>query len=129
MLSTRSVANTRGIFFFPFPADVDTHNYESAVKNGWTFLGCFAGMLIVWFADEKRFHFETSAIWWAQILKAVLGLAVVLGVKEGMRPVLEAVLPVMPARAVRYCLIVVVAGIIWPLTFQWFSKLGKKEKN
>lgn len=117
------------VHFYPFPADVDAHNYESAVKNGWTFLGCFAGMLIVWFADEKWLHFETKAIWWAQILKAVLGLAVVLGVKEGMRPVLEAFLPVMPARGVRYCLIVVVAGIVWPLTFRWFSRLGKKEMN
>ena len=77
--------------------------------------------------DEDKLHFETKAIWWAQILKAVLGLAVVLAVKEGMRPVLEAFLPVMPARAVRYCLIVLVAGILWPMTFKWFSKLGRKE--
>ena len=117
------------VHFYPFPADVDAHNYESAVKNGWTFLGCFAGLLMVWIVDEKWLHFETKAIWWAQILKAVLGLAVVLGVKEGMRPVLEAFLPVMPARGVRYCLIVVVAGIVWPLTFRWFSRLGKKEMN
>ena len=34
-------------------------------------------------------------------------------------PVLnELMLPEMPARAVRYCLIVVVAGIVWPLTFR-----------
>ena len=114
---------------YPFPADVDAHNYESAVKNGWTFLGCFVGILIVWFADEKWLHFDPKAIWWAQILKAVLGLAVVLAVKEGMRPVLEAWMPAMPARAVRYCLIVVVAGTVWPLTFKRFSKLGKKESN
>lgn len=124
-----SIAYLLYVYLYPFPSDVDAHNYESAVKNGWTFLGCFAGMLIVWFADEKWLHFETKAIWWAQILKAVLGLAVVLGVKEGMRPVLEAFLPVMPARGVRYCLIVVVAGIVWPLTFRWFSRLGKKEMN
>ena len=124
-----SVAYLLYVYYYPFPADMDAHNYESAVKNGWTFLGCFAGMLIVWFADEKYLRFDTKAIWWAQIIKAVLGLAVVLAVKEGMRPVLEAFLPQMPARAVRYCLIVVVAGIVWPLTFRWFSKLGKKEMN
>ena len=111
---------------YPFPADVDAHNYGSAVKNGYTFLGCFAGVLIVWFADEKKLHFSTDAVWWAQILKAVLGLALVLAVKEGTRPLLEAILPVYPARAVRYCLIVTTAGILWPLSFKWFSKLGRK---
>ena len=30
-------------------------------------------------------------------------------------------------RAARYFLIVVVAGVLWPLTFRWFSKLGSKE--
>lgn len=124
-----SVAYLLYVYHYPFTADMDVHNYESAVKNGWTFLGCFAGMLIVWFADEKYLRFDTEAIWWVQIIKAVLGLAVVLAVKEGMRPVLEAFLPQMPARAVRYCLIVVVAGTVWPLTFRWFSKLGKKEMN
>ena len=121
-----SVAYLLYVQLYPFPADVDAHNYASAVKNGYTFLGCFAGVLAVWFADEKKFHFETKAIWWAQILKAIGGLGLVLAVKAGMKPVLELLMPEMPARAVRYCLIVVVAGIVWPLTFRWFSKLGKK---
>lgn len=110
---------------YPFPADIDAHNYESAVKNAYTFIGCFVGVIIVFMVDEDKLKFDTRAIWWAQILKAVGGLSVVLAVKEGMRPVLEAFLPVMPARAVRYCLIVVVAGLVWPLTFRWFAKLGK----
>jgi len=33
----------------------------------------------------------------------------------------------LPGRAVRYFLIVLVAGIIWPLTFRFFGKLGSKE--
>lgn len=111
---------------YPFPENMIAENYESAVKNAYTFLGCFVGILIVYFVDEKKLDFRTDAVWWAQILKAVLGLAVVLVVKEGTRSLLEAVLPVYPARAVRYCLIVTVAGIVWPLTFKWFAKLGRK---
>lgn len=110
---------------YSFPADIDAHNYESAVKNAYTFIGCFVGVIIVFMVDEDKLKFDTKAIWWAQILKAVGGLSVVLAVKEGMRPVLELLLPAMPARAVRYCLIVVVAGLVWPLTFRWFAKLGK----
>lgn len=114
---------------YPFPANVDADNLESAIKNGYTFLGCFAGLLVVYFADEKKFRFETKAIWWAQILKAVLGLGVVLAVKEGTRGVLDLLCGGhMIARSIRYFLVVVVAGIVWPLTFKWFSKLGKKER-
>lgn len=113
-----------------FPADIDPDNYSSAVKNAYTFLGCFAGVLAVYFADEKKLRFDTKAVWWAQLLKAVLGLGIVLLVKEGMRAPLEAVFAGhLIARAVRYFLIVAVAGIVWPLTFRWFGKLGKKEKN
>jgi undecaprenyl-diphosphatase len=126
-----SVAYLLYVELYPFPADLDAHNYESAVKNGYTFLGCFVGILIVWFVDEKKLHFTNEAVWWAQILKAVLGLMVVLLVKEGTKGVLNAVFgDEMIARAVRYCLVVVTAGIVWPLTFRWFAKLGtKKEEN
>lgn len=127
VLTVLSVAYLLYVELYPFPVDVDEHNYESAVKNAYTFLGCFVGVLIVYFADEKYFHFDTKAVWWAQLLKILGGLIVVLAVKEGMRPVLELVMPAMPARAVRYCLIVLVAGLVWPLSFRWFAKLGKKD--
>ena len=128
VLAVLSVGYLLFVELYPFPADLDPHNYESAVKNGYTFIGCFVGMLIVWFADEKKLHFTNEAVWWAQILKAIFGLAVVLAVKEGTKGVLNALIgDEMIARAVRYCLVVVTAGILWPLTFRWFSKLGKKE--
>ena len=115
---------------YPFPADVDADNYASAVKNAYTFLGCFAGVLVVYAADETKLRFTTKAVWWVQILKAVLGLGVVLLVKEGLRSPLEAVFGGhMAARAVRYFLIVVTAGIIWPLSFRLFSKLGDKKER
>lgn len=127
-LTVLSVAYLLYVELYPFPADLDPHNYESAVKNGYTFVGCFVGLLIVWFVDEKKLQFTNEAVWWAQILKAVLGLAVVMLVKEGTKGVLNAILgDEMIARAVRYCLVVLTAGIVWPLTFKWFAKLGKKE--
>lgn len=128
VLTALSIGYLMYVELYSFPADVDVHNYESAVKNGYTFLGCFVGLLIVWFVDEKKLHFTNEAVWWAQILKAVLGLAVVLAVKEGTKGILNAFLgDEMIARAVRYCLVVLTAGILWPLTFKWFAKLGKKE--
>ena len=128
-LTLLSVVYLLYVELYPFPADLDAHNYESAVKNGYTFIGCFVGLLIVWFVDEKKLHFTNEAVWWAQILKAALGLAVVLAVKEGTKGAFNAVFgDEMIARAVRYCLVVVTAGIVWPLTFKWFAKLGAKKE-
>lgn len=126
-LTVLSVAYLLFVELYPFPVDIDANNYASAVKNGYTFLGCFAGVLVVYFVDEKKLHFENKAIWWAQVLKAVLGLAVVLAVKEGTRSVLEMIFSGhLISRAVRYFLVVVVAGVVWPMSFKWFAKLGKR---
>ena len=111
----------------PNPETLDPHNYSSALKNAYTLLGCCAGVLVVYYVDEKKLNFQTAAVWWAQILKVVLGLGAVLAVKEGLRAPLDALLAGhLAARAVRYFLIVVVAGIVWPLSFRWFGKLGRK---
>lgn len=113
---------------YPFGEAMDTHNLESGVKNACTMLGCLTGVAVVYTAEKKYVNFETKAVWWAQILKTILGLAAVLLVKEGLRAPLEAVLNVYIARAVRYFLIVVVAGFLWPMTFKWFNQLGVKNE-
>ena len=103
-------------------SELDAHNYESGLKNACTLLGCTTGLLVVWFADRKL-NFSTDAVWWAQIIKVGAGLLLVLAVKEGLRTPLEALLGnALFARGVRYFLIVIVAGIVWPLTFRYFPK-------
>ena len=115
---------------YPFPADVDAHNLESGMKNAYTMIGCMAGVALVYWVDSKWLNFSTDAVWWAQILKAVLGLGLALAVKEGLRGPLEAVLgDALNARAVRYFLIVVTAGILWPMSFRYFGRLGRKADN
>ena len=115
---------------YPFPADTDAHNLQSGVKNAYTMIGCLSGVAIVYFAEKKYVNFSESAVGWAQILKAILGLGVVLAVKEGLRVPLEALFAGhMAARAVRYFLIVIVAGLVWPMSFRWFGKLGRKVKE
>lgn len=115
---------------FPFPADVDAENLASAIKNAYTLIGALGGMLVVHYVDGKWLHFKTEAIWWAQILKLLGGLLVVLAVKEGFKVPIDLLFGGhMVARSVRYFLMVVVAGAVWPLTFPWFAKLGCKEEK
>ena len=114
------------VYLWPFPADVDAHNLESGMKNAWTMIGCMAGVAAVYRGEKRYVNFTIHAVWWAQILKVVLGLGLVLAVKEGLRAPLEMLLgDPYPARAVRYFLMVVVAGFLWPMTFRWFYRLGR----
>lgn len=112
---------------YPFPADVDAHNLASGIKNAYTLLGSLLGLILAYILDEKWIHFPVKAVWWAQLIKVAVGLGLVLAVKSGMRAPLDALFGASVGRAARYFLIVTVAGVLWPLTFKWFSKFGAKE--
>lgn len=117
------------VSFYDFPADIDPHNMYSGLKNAYTLLGALVGFLVVYMVDKRYLNFPTGAVWWAQILKVIIGLALVLGVKSGLKAPLEAVFGEFPGRSVRYFLIVIVAGIVWPLSFKWFARLGKRKEQ
>ena len=112
---------------FPFPADIDRHNLESGLKNAYTLSGSLLGLVVVYIVDEKWLNFKVDAVWWAQILKASIGFLLVLAVKSGLKTPLNLLLGESIGRGARYFLMVIVAGIVWPLSFRWFAKLGKKE--
>jgi len=122
-----SLAFLAYVELWPFPEDIDPHNMESAVKNAYTLLGALLGLLVAYYYDEKKLHFPVKAVWWAQILKVVVGLLLVLAVKEGTKGILDALCGGhMIARGIRYFLVVIMAGVVWPHSFRWFSKLGSK---
>ena len=103
---------------------LDPHNYKSGLKNACTLLGCTVGLIPVYVLDRKVIRFETSARWYAQVIKLVLGLGGVLIIKSGLSAPLTALFGnEFVARSVRYFLIVMFAGTVWPLTFKWFSEL------
>jgi len=113
--------------FWNFPADIDQHNLASGIKNAYTLAGSLVGLIIVYVVDEKYLRFETKAVWWVQILKVALGLLAVLAIKSGLKTPIDLLCGGhMIGRAIRYFLIVIMAGIIWPLSFKWLSKLGRK---
>lgn len=127
VLTLLAVAFLLFVELYPFPADIVADCLASGVKNAYTLFGALVGLIIVYFVDQKYLRFETKAVWWAQLLKVILGLLAVLAVKSGMKTPLEMLCGGhMIARALRYFLIVIIAGLIWPLTFKWFSKLGRK---
>ncbi len=135
VLTALSVAYLCFISFYQFPEEVyaveNVHNYVSAVKNAYTLLGCMLGFLVVYTVDLKWTNFETDAVWWVQIIKVVGGLALVLAVKELARFPLDAILPNHVntwSRLIRYFLVAVTGGAIWPMTFKLWNKLSEKKE-
>ncbi len=117
------------VIYYPFPIPVnDAMNVASGNKNAFTLLGAMIGLLVAYIVDKKWIQFSERAVWWAQTIKVVIGLLLVLVVKSGLDGPLAAVFGQSIGRAIRYFLIVIVAGILWPLSFKWFSRLGNKEK-
>ncbi len=109
------------------PSAMDEYNYTHGLQNAYTLMGAIFGILVVYLVDEKWVHFSVKAVWWAQLLKLLGGLALVLLVKSGLKTPLNAIFGEYFGRSVRYFLVVLVAGIVWPLTFRFFSRLGKRE--
>ncbi len=110
--------------FYRFPVDIDAENLRAGTKNAYTLLGCLLGLIAAKALDDKYIRFRVEAVWWAQILKLVLGLGLLLLLRALLKPLFLLFLPEYPASLVRYFLLVLFAGAGWPLTFPWFSGLG-----
>lgn len=111
---------------YPFPADTDAENLASALENGYKLLGAGAAMLLSYALDRKYIHFETKAPLMGQVLKCVIGLALVMGVRAVLKAPLYALFgnPNI-ADAARYFIMVFVAAAVWPMTFRFFARVGK----
>jgi len=112
---------------YNWPVDIDQANLTEAFKNAYMMLFCSAGLLLTFHLDRTVIHFPTKAVWWAQILKVLGGFILVLAIRIGLKQPLLALCHGHPvANGIRYGLMIVFAGCVWPLTFRWFSKLGQK---
>ena len=118
------------ITLYSFPESVysaeSIHNLTSARENGFTLLGCMVGLIVVYTLDIRYTKFDTHAVWWAQILKIIGGLILVVAAKELLKAPLDFVFGGnLISRSVRYFTMVLIGGGLWPMTFKYFSKLGK----
>lgn len=110
-----------------FPADVDAENLADGTKNAWTLLGCALGLFVSYRFDERKLHYDVSAPLLGQVCKVALGLALLMVLRAGLKPVLNAVSGgAQWTTGVRYFAMVVFAGCVWPMTFPFFAKLGKR---
>ena len=115
------------VSLYKFPSNVDADNLASGTKNAYKMLGCTLGIFIAFEIDRKFINFTTEASLPAQIIKFIAGLIPLLLIKEGIKIPFKIIFGgSYVADGIRYLLIVLFAGCVWPLTFKYFSKLFKK---
>lgn len=115
---------------YRFPADVDPVHLKSTITNGYKMLGCTVGVCIVYELDERFIKFSTAASLPAQIIKFAVGIIPVIIIKTFLKAPLRALFNDHAfADALRYFLIVIFVGCVWPLSFKFFSRLFKKVNN
>lgn len=127
IMAVWSVAQVLFMEFFPFPASADTEQLFSGLKNAYKMLGAVLGVMVVYELDLRFIKFETSAVWWAQILKLILGIGLTLCVKELCYLIFSFIPSEAASRAFSYFFMVIFAGAVWPCTFKYFKKLGNKK--
>lgn len=115
------------VLLFNFSKDTDTHNLNEGIKNAYKMFGCTLGIFISYEVDRKFINFETAAPFKVQVLKFVLGIIPLFALKEGLKPVLALLFDgSFIADGLRYLIIVLFAGIVWPLVFKPLCKAFKK---
>ena len=124
-----AAGNLAYVTLYPFPADVDAENLAHGLKQAYTTLGSLTGLLIAFEIERRYIRFDTKAVWWVQIIKAVLGLVLLLAIKEGMKIPLRAILGTHHlGDGIRYFCLTMFAGCVWPLSFHRLNKLAAKGK-
>ena len=73
-------------YLWPFPdwmyAEEHVVNLIEARHNASLLTGALAALTIAYTLDIRRTRFDTKAVWWAQILKVVLGLVITLARRQ-----------------------------------------------
>ncbi len=102
---------------------------QNGLKTAYKMLGSIAGFWVAYELDARFIRFDTKAVWWAQILKVVLGLGLTLGVKELAYAAFSWIPSEPLSRCFAYFVLVIFAGAVWPLTFRLFAKWGQPKKT
>lgn len=110
-----------------FTGEGELGNLLSGRKNAATLLGCIVGLPLIYYVDKRFIRFENRASWYCQAIKLVGGFALVLAIKLGLSaPLVSLFGNEYVARAVRYFLIVIFAGLAWPVSFKYIARIKCK---
>lgn len=122
-----ALANLLFVELYAFPADVDAANLLNAKETAWKLLAAILGMLVAYLLDHYLVHFEVTAVWWVQIIKIALGVGSFMLLRILLKQPCNALLGEAAGGGLRYFLLVVWSGGIYPMLFPLLNKLDRKK--
>ncbi len=114
---------------YNFPKNTNEDYLSNAIETVVKLVGAILGVLVSYFIEKKYINFETKAPLLVQIVKVALGLAVIIGIKAILKTPLNSLCGAVLGNGIRYFIIIVLGVLVWPLTFQPFTKLYNKIFN
>lgn len=104
-------------------ASLDVEVYKDTLDFASKMFGATLAFSLCWYLDDKHLHFETKAPFAIQFIKVVIGTAILLAIKEGMKPLMNLIgINATVGHIIRYFAVVFFAGYIWPCIFTNFVK-------
>jgi undecaprenyl-diphosphatase len=114
----------------PVPANAIVQFSLECSESAYKMVGSAFGLALVLWLEQRYVRFSEKAVWWAQILKVALGLVVVVAIRLLLKePLLALFNGHYAADAVRYFLMVIAGGLLWPMTFRLFAKFGQTNRK
>ena len=98
-------------------------------------IGATLALVIAFEADERWLHYETRAVWLAQLLKIAGGSLIVLGIQLGVQKLLgydssaltlDNVTRMGMVACLANLLAITAGAAVWPMTFKKFAAIGKQ---
>lgn len=117
--------------FIPLVNPADSPIAHSLHKHAALAVGGSLALFLASRINGEHFRFETRASLPVQLIKLVLGLAIVLGLRMGLKPIFHALFANdIWADMLRYFVITLFGVMIWPMSFRhierFYAKLTRK---
>ncbi|MBO4563206.1 MAG: phosphatase PAP2 family protein [Clostridia bacterium] len=102
-----------------------SETYNDQVKGAFMLFGTTFGLLAGGVVEKRFIDFDPRSKWWVQIIKAVVGLALVLAIRVGLKKLLGLISQDASMDAIRYFAMSFFALGVYPLFFKLFRKRDK----
>ena len=108
--------------------------WSAQTRDLFTTFGCTVGLVLGFYIEEKYINFDNTKTWWKIVLRVVIGVAVVLGIKSVLKLpyknfVQEGTYIGNVLDMIRYFLMMMFATTLYPFIFKKIPFLNDKKEE
>ena len=111
---------------YNFSDSIENVYLNDSIKNAYRLFGSIVAFWISYNVDRKFINYKTDAVWWAQILKVVCGVILLFFISLIDKPLDLFFDGNCITVLIRYFLLVIFIGCVWPAVFKYFPSKNNK---